>query len=106
MPGEKNLKHLEQMSLDLGALHVFVDGGEDSGRLHGSTLLGFVHKMASLGATFMRSVEWKGYIVTSIPLCYCDSNLMDSKAKYSLLSYRTVQLTGQWGLVRLFLSNG
>jgi C-terminal processing protease CtpA/Prc len=89
---------LKQMASELSALHVFVHGGEYGSPLHGSKLLDAIHETASLGATFMRSAEWKGYVVTSIPERDPDFNLVDGKATYSPLSNRTLQLTGQRGL--------
>ena len=89
---------LKQMAAELSALHVFVYGGEYRDPLHGSKLLGFVHETASLGATLVRSAEWKGYVVTSIPERDPDFNLVDGKPKYSPLSNQMLLLTGQRGL--------
>jgi len=89
---------LKQMAAELSALHVFVYGGEYGSPLHDNKVLDFVHEASSLGATLMRSAEWKGYVVTAIPERDPDFNLVDGKPKYSPLSNRTLQLTGQRGL--------
>ena len=89
---------LKQMAAELSALHVFVYGGEYESPLHGNTALDFVHQTSSLGATLMRSAEWKGYVVTFIPECDPDFNLVDGKPLYSPLSNQTLELTGQRGL--------
>ena len=89
---------LKQMASELSALHVFVYGGEYKSPLHGSKILDFVHETASLGATLMRSAEWKGYVVTSIPERDPDFNLVDGTPSYSPLSNRSLHLTGQRGL--------
>ena len=89
---------LKQMAAELSALHVFVYGGEYNSALHGDKALDHAHEGSSLGATLMRSAEWKGYVVTSIPERDPDFNLIDGKPLYSPLSNRTLQLTGQRGL--------
>lgn len=89
---------LAQMAAELSALHVFVYGGEYASPIHGSKLLEFVNDVASLGATFERSADWKGYVVTSIPERDPDFNLKDGDAIYSPLSDRTLRMSGQRGL--------
>jgi C-terminal processing protease CtpA/Prc len=89
---------LKQMAAELSALHVFVYGGEYGSPLHDDKVLDFVHETSSLGATMMRSAEWKGYVVTSIPERDPDFNLVDGKPIYSPLSNTTLELTGQRGL--------
>lgn len=89
---------LAQMSAELSALHVFVYGGEYNDPMHGDDMLRKLHEVASLGATFERSAEFKGYIVKSIAHRDPDFNLMDGTAVYSPLSNQVLELSGQRGL--------
>jgi len=89
---------LAQMAAELSALHVFVYGGEYSDPMHGDEKLKKINQIASLGASFERSVEYKGYIVTSVANRDPDYNLMDGKAIYSPLSDKVMELSGQRGL--------
>ena len=89
---------LRQMASELSALHVFVYGGEYNSPLHDDVSLEMADEVASLGATLRRSVEWAGYVVTSIPERDQDFALMDGKAIYSPLSEDTLRMSGQRGL--------
>ena len=89
---------LAQMSAELSALHVFVYGGEYNDPMHGHTDLAEIHQVASLGATFERSLEYSGFIVTSIAHRDPDFNLIDGSAVYSPLSSQVLELSGQRGL--------
>jgi len=89
---------LRQMASELSALHVFVYGGEYNTPLHDDISLEMAHEVSSLGATLRRSVEWAGYVVTSIPERDQDFALMDGKAIYSPLSEDALRMSGQRGL--------
>ena len=89
---------LRQMASELSALHVFVYGGEYNSPLHEDVSLEMANEVSSLGATLRRSVEWAGYVVTSIPERDQDFALMDGKAIYSPLSEDTLRMSGQRGL--------
>lgn len=89
---------LRQMVSELSALHVFVYGGEYNSPLHEDVSLEMANEVSSLGATLRRSVEWAGYVVTSIPERDQDFALMDGKAIYSPLSEDTLRMSGQRGL--------
>jgi len=89
---------LRQMSSELSALHVFVYGGEYPSPIHDSPKLAMVNRVANLGASLQRSVEWNGYIVKSIPERDPDFNLVDGHAMYSPLSDRALRMSGQHGL--------
>lgn len=89
---------LAQMSAELSALHVFVYGGEYNDPMHGNADLTKLHEVASLGANFERSLEYNGYVVTSIARRDPDFNLVDGSAIYSPLSSQVLELSGQQGL--------
>jgi len=89
---------LRQMASELSALHVFVYGGEYDTPLHDDIFLEMANEVSSLGATLRRSMEWAGYVVTSIPERDQDFALMDGKSIYSPLSEDTLRMSGQRGL--------
>ena len=87
---------LVQMASELSALHVFVYGGEYN--TPDDALSVDLHKPASLGATLKRVPEWKGYVVTEIPLRDPDFNLIEGEAIYCPLSDQALRPSGQRGL--------
>jgi len=89
---------LGQMAAELSALHVFVYGGEYADPLHGDAALAAFHEVASLGATLVRTDEYQGYVISSIPVRDPDFNLVDGTAMYSPLSDSALRLSGQRGL--------
>jgi C-terminal processing protease CtpA/Prc len=89
---------LAQMAAELSALHVFVYGGEYGDPTHGNEKLKKAYQVASLGASFERSVAYKGYVITSIADRDPDYSLMDGKSIYSPLSDQVLALSGQRGL--------
>jgi tricorn protease len=90
---------LVQMSSELSALHVFVYGGEYDSPLDGTGPIAMAHDLASLGASFRRAPEWKGYVITSIAESDPDFSLIDGHTEiYSPLSDKTLRLSGQRGL--------
>jgi C-terminal processing protease CtpA/Prc len=90
---------LIQMAAELSALHVFVYGGEYESPLHDDSSLTYANEVGSLGASLQRNVEWKGYVVTSIPEHDPDFTMIDqSTSIYSPLSEQSLRLSGQRGL--------
>jgi C-terminal processing protease CtpA/Prc len=89
---------LAQMAAELSALHVFVYGGEYNLPFNGDANILAMLQPASLGATLRRSPDWKGYMVTEIPLRDPDFNLMDGTPMYSPLSDQALRPSGQRGL--------
>ena len=81
-----------QMAAELSALHVFVYGGEYNGPDDPPLA------PASLGATFVRAVEWEGYKIIDIPERDPDFDIVDGISVYSPLSDQSLRLTGQRGL--------
>jgi tricorn protease len=88
---------LGQMSAELSALHVFVYGGEYNDPMHGNKKLGKMHEVASLGITVERSLEYNGYIITSIAHPDPDFDIVDGSKIYSPLSHEVLRLSGQIG---------
>ena len=86
---------LAQMASELSALHVFVYGGEYNSP---SRVLSALEEPASLGASLVRSMEWRGYVVEEISERDPDFDLVDGSAIYSPLSDQTLRLSGQRGL--------
>ena len=91
---------MAQMASELSALHVFVYGGEYNAPFNGDAATMALYSPASLGASLLRSPEWKGYLVTEIADRDPDFNLLDGAAVYSPLSDRTLYPTGQRGLAK------
>ncbi len=89
---------LAQMAAELSALHVFVYGGEYNLPFNGDANMLAMLQPASLGATLRRSPEWKGYMITEIPLRDPDFNLMDGTPMYSPLADQALRPSGQRGL--------
>jgi tricorn protease len=89
---------LAQMASELSALHVFVYGGEYNDPVREDDAMKKINEVPCLGATFERSVEFKGYIVTSIAHRDPDFNLNDGRSIYSPLSSQSLELSGQRGL--------
>ncbi|EEC47716.1 predicted protein [Phaeodactylum tricornutum CCAP 1055/1] len=89
---------LAQMASELSALHVFVYGGEYSLPFGGDTKKISLHEPASLGVTFKRVPEWKGYMITEIPQRDPDFNTVNGDAVYCPVSGQALEPTGQNGL--------
>jgi C-terminal processing protease CtpA/Prc len=91
---------LVQLASELSALHVFVYGGEKDSPVDGKVAWSQASDVASLGATFKRAPEWKGYEILSIAESDPDFGLIDgSNEIYSPLSDKTLRLSGQKGLM-------
>jgi len=86
---------LAQMASEVSALHVFVYGGEYNIPLKNDPSKE-AHVPATFGVAMQRSLEWRGFVVTSIP--ELDPDFVDKTGIYSPLSHRTLRMSGQTGL--------